>query len=198
MTSKSRLPQEGGFVRGQHIREPFIATVVWGVVLLAVWIIAGLFLYVNPIEERPERSDAIVVLAPNIPTGRLDYAENLMSQGYGSTLVVSVPDDTSGKTPSDICDANRTYRIICFSPDPVTTQGEARAIQRLSGEHAWRTITVVTNDFHVTRARTIIERCYSHKLNMAAVRNDHSLTDWSYRFVYESAAFVKATVHRDC
>jgi hypothetical protein len=147
--------------------------------------------------DLPEESDAVFVLAPILSTGRLEYAESLMPEGNGTTLVVSVPDG-SDESSSDICHANRSYQIICFSPDPVSTQGEARAIQRLSEEYGWHNITVVTNDFHVTRARTMIERCYSYQLNMEAVRGDRSLTGWAYRFVYESAALVKAAVLFGC
>ena len=121
-----------------------------------------------------------------------------MSDGHGTSLVVSMPTDGGGDGSSDICSASRPYRIICFSPDPVTTQGEARAIRRLSEEFKWDSITVVTNDFHVTRAKTIIQRCYSYQLNMAAVRSDLALTDWAYQFLYQSAAFMKAVIRHEC
>ncbi|QHK20147.1 hypothetical protein GU243_10825 [Pseudarthrobacter psychrotolerans] len=174
-----------------------MGALIWGTILFAAWVGVGIFLYMAPAVDLPEESDAVVVLAPILSTGRLDYAESLMPEGNGTTLVVSVPDG-SEEGSSDICHANRSYQIICFTPDPVSTQGEARAIQRLSEEYGWRSITVVTNDFHVTRARTMIERCYPYHLNMAAVRGDRSVTDWAYRFVYESAAFVKDAVLIGC
>jgi hypothetical protein len=191
----SEIDQDG---RGHRVRRPLIASLMSGGTIIWAWLIAGLFLYVDPAVDQPKHSDAVVVLAPTVTTGRLDYAESLMSDGYGSTLVISVPEDPSGNAPTDVCRAKRTYRIICFSPDPVTTQGEARAVRRLSEEHGWRSITVVTNDFHATRARTIIGRCYPHDLNVAAVRHDRSLTDWAYRFVYETAAFVKVVADPGC
>ncbi|MDQ0689871.1 hypothetical protein QF047_000831 [Arthrobacter sp. W4I7] len=122
----------------------------------------------------------------------------LMSQGYATTLVVSVPQQGGDKTSAGICSANRSYEVICFSPDPVTTQGEAKAIKRLSDQHVWQSITVVTDDFHVARSRTLIERCYSNQLYMLAVRNERSLAGWAYRYAYESAAFVKAAVDWRC
>ena len=186
-------------VSSPRLRKALSAALVWGKVLLATWIVAGIFLYVVvPAMDQPERADAIVVLAPILNTGRLEYAEKLMSEGYATTLVVSMPDHASDKGSEDICSASRPYRVICFNPDPVTTQGEAKAIKRLSDQYSWNSVTVVTNDFHVARARTLIERCYSKQLYMAPVRSDRTLVGWVYRFVYESAAFVKVGVQEDC
>lgn len=151
-----------------------------------------------PSVDQPARADAIVVLAPPLPTGRLAYAETLMSEGYADTLVISVPKDSTGVAPTHLCTASHPYKVLCFTPDPVTTQGEARAIQRLAEEHNWHSINVVTNDFHVTRARIVIERCYSHELNMLAARQDSSLMLWAYRFAYETAAFVKVAGEQGC
>lgn len=152
----------------------------------------------DPVVDQAEYSDAVVVLAPPVSTGRLDHAESLMAAGYGRTLAISFPEDGSGAARSDICRVNRPYRVICFSPDPVTTQGEARAIRRLSDEYGWQSINVVTDDFHVTRARIIIGRCYSHNLNMVAYKQDRSLMSWAYRFIYETAAFVKLAGKGGC
>lgn len=185
-------------VSRQRVQKVAAAALVWCSALLGAWILAGFFLYVVPAVDHPEKSDAVVVLAPTVGTGRFELAESLMSDGYGKTLVISKPAGGSGGASSEVCKESRKYPVICFSPDPVTTQGEARAIQSLSEKYGWRRITVVTNDFHIARARTIIERCYSYELNMAAARRDRPITGWLSVFVYESAALVKAAVHREC
>lgn len=193
------VPMQGSLGgRGRRFRGTFIAAIAWVGVVVWAGLLATLFLYVNPAVDKPERSDAVVVLAPPISTGRIDFAERLMAHGYSATLVISVTDEGHGIIPTDLCNANRPYRVICFSPDPVTTQGEARAIQRLSDEHDWESVTVVTNDFHITRARIVIERCYSQELNMLAVRQDRSLLSWAYRIAYETAAFVKVAGDSGC
>lgn len=197
--SPESRPLDGNHSVGRsRSRKPLIVAILWGNILLAAWVIAGIFLYMVPAVDQSERADAVVVLAPILQTGRLEHALGIMSESPGTTLVVSVPKHASDKGSDEICRARRSYQIICFSPEPVTTQGEARAIQRLSEEHGWRSVTVVTNEFHVTRARTIIERCYPHQLNMDPVRRDRSFNGWVYRFVYESAAFVKAAVRYEC
>lgn len=180
--------------RRHRLRNGFIAILVCCIVFLAAWVIAGNFLFANPAVDQPTESDAIIVLAPAAETGRLDHALDLMSEGYSSTLVISAPPDNEGS----ICGADRPYRIICFSPDPVTTQGEARAIQKLSEENGWRTITVVTDDSHVTRARILIARCYSQELNMSASKRELSPSSWAFRFLYESAALVPVALHPSC
>lgn len=179
--------------RRRAVRRRLITILASGVAFLAAWIITGLILFDNPVVDPPTESDAVVVLAPATATGRLTYALGLMTAGYSATLVVSAPGDESS-----ICGAHRPYRIICFRPDPVTTQGEARAIQELSRENGWRRITVVTDDSHVTRARILIARCYPYKLDMSAVRRKLSVSNWSLRFMYESAALMKAAFEPSC
>jgi DUF218 domain len=181
-------------VRRRHlVRNSFIAALVCCDALLVAWAVAGIFLFVNPVVDQATESDAIVVLAPATATGRLDYALGLMSEGYSATLVISAPDDESS-----ICGAHRPYRIVCFSPDPVTTQGEARSIQKLSEENGWRKITVITDDSHVTRARMLIARCYSQELNMSAYGRELSPSRWAFRFLYESAALVTVVLRPSC
>lgn len=184
--------------RRHRIQRCIIRALVWVVVLLAAWVIASFFLIEDPAVDQPKQSDAVVVLAPAVTTGRLDYATKLVSEGYGPVLAISTPVGLSGNPPAEICGAKRPYRVICFEPEPATTQGEARAIERLSDENGWQHITVVTDDSHVSRARTLIARCYSRDLDMAAVEPDLSPINWAYRFVYESAAFVKAAVEWGC
>lgn len=167
-------------------------------ILVGAWAVAGYFLFVNPAVDQPARADALVVLAPPLPTGRLVYAEQLMSDGYADTLVISIAEDRNGVAPTHLCQEGHTYTVLCFTPDPVTTQGEARAIQRLAEEHRWRSINVITNDFHITRARIIIRRCYSQDLQMLAARQNISWQLWVFRGVYETAALVKAGIDKSC
>lgn len=185
-------------VRRHRIQRFIIRALVWVVVLLVAWVVATFFLIEAPAVDQPQQSDAVVVLAPAVITGRLDYATKLVSEGYGPVLVISTPDGMGGNPPADICGANRPYRIICFEPEPATTQGEARAIQRLSDENGWQHITVVTDDSHVSRARTLIARCYTRELDVVAVGPNLSPINWAYRFLYESAAFAKVAVEWGC
>lgn len=171
--------------------------------LAMVWAIAGIFLYVSPPADEPEHADVLFVLGP--PDQRMSYAEQLMQQGYAPTLAVSSPVGKDGRYEADICAAHRPYRIICFNPDPFTTQGEARALRDLSSQYGWKSANVLTAQFHLTRARVIIGRCYGGDLRMVAQRRSLPLVSlarptqsWEYEFVYQTAAFVKVAIHPDC
>lgn len=171
--------------------------------LVMVWAIAGIFLYVVPPADEPAHADVLFVLGP--PDRRIGYAEDLMQQGYAPTLAVSSPVGKDGKYEAAICTANRPYRIICFNPDPFTTQGEARALRELSSRYGWKTANVLTAQFHVTRARVIVGRCYAGDLHMIADRRGLPLVSasnpthsWAYEYVYQTAAFVKVAIHPDC
>jgi uncharacterized SAM-binding protein YcdF (DUF218 family) len=171
--------------------------------LAIFWAIAGIFLYVTPPADEPQHADVLFVLGP--PDQRMVYAEQLMQQGYAPTLAVSSPVGKDGKYEAAICTANRPYRIICFNPDPFTTQGEARALSDLSQRYGWQSANVLTAQFHVTRARVIVSRCYAGDLRMIADRRKLPLVSaskptnsWAYQYVYQTAAFVKAAVHPDC
>lgn len=183
--------------------KPFLVTAAWCLTALLLWAIAGLFLYVVPATDAPRHADVLFVLAP--PNDRMRYAEQLMDQGYADTLAISAPLDENGSLDSSLCNEKRAYRIVCFYPDPVTTQGEARALQSLSREYGWRSANVLTVQFHAARARVILQRCYKGDLSMIAVWQDlpvlsvsNPRSSWAYRYAYETAAFVKVGVNQGC
>jgi len=171
--------------------------------LTLVWAIAGIFLYVVPPADEPAHADVLFVLGP--PDRRIGYAEELMRQGYAPTLAISSPVGKDGRYQAAVCNAHRSYRIICFNPDPFTTQGEARALNDLSNHYGWKSANVLTAQFHMTRSRVLMDRCYRGDLHMIADRRSLPLISfsnptysWSYQYVYQTAAFVKVAIHPDC
>lgn len=185
-----------------HVKQRIVRTAALLTVTVLVWCTLGIFLYVLPVTEGPARADVLLVLAP--AHERIPEAEHLMGQGYAKTLVISAPVVDSISRPP-LCAEKRAYQIICFSPDPVTTQGEARALRSLSEEYGWDSANVLTAQFHVTRARVIMERCYKGNLSMTAFRQSMPVLSlpevngsWAYHFAYESAAFVKVALNPGC
>jgi hypothetical protein len=171
--------------------------------LVIAWVVAGIFLYVVPPADEPAHADVLFVLGP--PDRRIAYAEELMQQGYAPTLAVSSEVGADGKFTAEICGAQRTFRIICFHADPFTTQGEARALEDLSVQYDWKSANVLTAQFHVTRARVIVGRCYRGDLHMVADRRGLPLVSmsnptysWAYQYAYQTAAFVKVAIHPEC
>jgi len=151
-------------------------------------------LFVWPARGMPARVDAIVML--DGPGDRLHTAEALAWQHRAGTLVVSRGSPVYGHGTS--CAARIPgVRVICFNPQPPTTQGEAQFAGRLARQYHWRSIVLVTITPQDTRARIRMERCFSGQVYvMTAPMPRH---DWPYEIAYEWTATIKAlTINRSC
>lgn len=184
-------------------RKILLRSVVLCVTAVLLWASAGFFLFVAPATNEPRYADVLFVLGP--PDERISYAEELMDHGYAGTLAISVTPDDDGNPDPPLCNTLRAYRVVCFVPDPYTTQGEARSLQSISNEYGWETANVLTVQSHVTRSRVIIERCYKGGLSMVAYWQNlpllsfkHPSRSWVYRYAYETAAFVKVALDQEC
>lgn len=198
-TSSFELKNTARSTRPKRLHKFVAFLVVWAL----LWATAGFFLLVIPATDVPKQADVLFVLAP--AGDRVKQAELLMDQDLADTLAISIPLGHEGNPNPAICNERRTYRVVCFSPDPVTTQGEARALRSLSLEYGWKTANVLTMQSHISRARVIIMRCYKEDLRMIAqwqelpvVSLSNPKRSWAYRFAYETAAFVKVATNQGC
>jgi uncharacterized SAM-binding protein YcdF (DUF218 family) len=149
-------------------------------------------LFVVPRSEPPARSDAFVVLGGDTFTIRLEAGVKLAREYPDSTLVVSTPGRT--RCPRGLLPRNR---LICFDPEPSTTQGEARAAAELALTHGWNSMTVVTTADQVWRARLRFSRCWDGDLRV--VQAPTSVWIRIREVPYEMGATVKAEVfQRTC
>jgi len=152
--------------------RPLVALVGLGAVALA-----GLTfpLFVFPATDEPGRGDAVVVFAGG-DGERQDEGLRLVREGVAPVLVIS-----DGGQP----DAPRTrlcrerpagLHLVCLTPDPATTRGEARRFAELADRQGWRSLVLVTSDYHVLRAGLLLGRCYDGRVRRVgtALRNDHS------------------------
>lgn len=177
---------------------------LWCATTLMLWAAAGVAVYSAASGANTLRqADVLFVLGP--PNERVEYAKQLMDEGAADALAISVPRSVDDDSRPPLCDEQRPYRIVCFEPNPFTTQGEARALQRLSRENDWNSAMVLTGQFHVARANVILHRCYEGDLGMLVHAQDLpllSLTNpkrsLAYLYAYETGAFVKAAVNQDC
>ena len=80
--------------------------------------------------------------------------------------------------------------MICFDPNPATTQGEAEFAGRLARRYHWRSIALVTTTPQDTRARLRLERCFSGEVYV--VTAPLPAQDWPHALVYEWGATLKA------
>jgi hypothetical protein len=99
--------------------------------VLMTAVAAGLPVYVHPRVDELRHADAIVILSgPH--HGRYLFGFELAEQGWAPNLVVSNPSGTDNPRLTRYCDEpHARFAVHCFVPDPPTTKGEARQLQRL-------------------------------------------------------------------
>jgi uncharacterized SAM-binding protein YcdF (DUF218 family) len=161
-------------------------------VLVAIVAVASGRLFVWPAQGMPARVDAIVVLGG--PGDRLGKGLELADQDRAPVLAIS----EGLEVPPSLCrPSSQAPRVICFQPDPLTTQGEAQAAARLARQYGWRSIVLVTTPDQDTRARIRFERCFDGGLYV--VTTPLPASQWIYQIAYQWAATVKAlVVQRSC
>ena len=149
-------------------------------------------LFVWPAQGMPAHVSAIVMLAG--PGDRLPAAVRLARAQRAPMLVISRGHDGYGGP----CPARPPHvRLICFEPNPATTQGEAEVVGRLAQRYHWQSVTLVTTRAQDTRARIRVSRCFGGRIYVVAV--SEPWYDWPYQLAYEWAALVKAVaIQRAC
>lgn len=173
-----------------------------------VWLLAGWAVFQHPRTDVPARSDALLVLGPPDRT-RMAEALRLMDAGVAPVLVVANPDtgdlgDASGAVyyarAAQTCagDDGQDYEVICFRPDPSTTQGEAMELRALAEQRGWDHVSVLTYRQHVARSRLLLERCYAGELDVLAFDYPDVPRGHLREFAYQSGGFVKAWLTPGC
>ncbi|WP_084727360.1 YdcF family protein [Rhodococcoides yunnanense] len=165
-------------------------------VVVAIIAALGHPVYVDPVVDQPKHADAIVVLGGSADD-RNSLGLELAEEGYASTLVYSDPYG-SASTLTDICThGSPDFTVECFDPDPGTTRGEGREIRDLARREGWSSIIVVTSTPHISRARYIIDKCWSGDMAFVASTTDRNVFEWAWEYVYQSAGYARA-VFEDC
>jgi hypothetical protein len=170
------------------------------VLLVLAWVGSVYRWLAHPGLDQPTRADAVIVLGPPEENGSLALGESLVGRGLAPQLLVSIAAGQRGPV-GHICAGDRpapVARFACFVPDPTTTRGEAREVARLVGRNGWHTVIVVTSVYHVQRSRMVFDRCYSGRLEMVAPPTEISASRWAYEAVYQSAAFLEASLQGGC
>lgn len=169
------------------------------VVALVVWLVGGYFVVVHPQTEKPTKADAVVVLGSVHANHRLDVGFDLIAKGLAPNMVVSVGATDTKAMRSYACNrAIPNVTIFCFTPDPGTTRGEAEELQRLTVQHGWKKVIVVTSTYHVSRARYIFGRCFHGTIEMVAARHGIGFSTWAFQYLYQTGAYLKAFTESGC
>jgi uncharacterized SAM-binding protein YcdF (DUF218 family) len=170
------------------------------VAVVLVWLIGGYFVIVSPKVNQPTHADAVVVLGSVHVNGRLQEGLELVNQGLADNLVLSVGPSDYQAMRGYACNGQDTdAKVICFTPDPSTTRGEAEEVHRLAEQNGWKKIIVVTSTFHVSRARYIFGRCFDGSIEMVGTSTGGiSLGTWAYEYLYQTAGYLKAFAESGC
>ncbi|MDU0367082.1 YdcF family protein [Microbacterium sp. KSW4-17] len=157
--------------------------------------IAGLPVFVFPPPGDPGDASLVYVIGPP-QQERLDLARTLRDADRPVPLLISVSDSGTGHGEArfdaaalDVC---RRRGVTCETPDPFTTAGESRLLDRYDATHESGKTVVVTFTPHVARTRYIFAKCSAADVTVVGVDTDLTLFDWVFQYAYQSAAFVKA------
>jgi uncharacterized SAM-binding protein YcdF (DUF218 family) len=150
-------------------------------------------LFVFPARGLPARVDAIVVLGGS--GDRLDLGLQLAREDRAPYLVLSLG---LPWVPPGICQQHvGPAQVICFHPDPDTTQGEAEGASQIAKQHGWQSIALVTTRDQVWRAHLRFERCYPGQIY--GVGSAVPWYDWPHEIIYQWAGTYKAEItQRSC
>lgn len=194
VTDRSKLVRRSRGIPNRWRRLPRTLRVVLGTAVALALIVTILTarLLVWPAQGPPTHVSAIVMLAG--PGVRLPVALQLADERRATVLVVSQGHDGYGSQcpprPSGL-------QLICFDPVPPTTRGEAEYIGRLAKKYHWTSVVVVTSRPQATRARILMERCFTGAVYSAT--GPLPMGSWPYQVVYGWAALAKALfVDRAC
>jgi uncharacterized SAM-binding protein YcdF (DUF218 family) len=186
----------------RRILTAFEALVAVVTVLLVDMGISGYLMFTNATEDPLQKADAIIVLGGE-HDGREDYAISLARQGLARTVVISNPYGDGDPVMKRVCTSTTRVEVICRSPEPMTTRGEAAMMRQLADQRSWNKIIVLSWRYHLPRARLIFRQCFSDEPGatvMAAVprRYQYSLLGWEFVYAYQWGGLAKALAQGEC
>jgi hypothetical protein len=173
--------------RGRHPRRPrrLHVLIAVGAGLVAAYFGITLAYFVESTLGVVPRPQVVVVL---------DGYGNRDARGIAIALADHVPTLAVSWPPYASCPPPRSdLLILCFVPNPVSTQGEARAVARLARLHHWNRLVVVAGTTQIVRARLYLERCYSGRIAFNGV-DPTGFFDWMYEIGYSQIALARALV----
>ncbi len=170
-------------------RHPFVIAGLLVVALVVVFVALTLRLFVYPATNAPAHVGAIVVLG-GVPDGE-QRGVALARAGDAHILAVSQADEPCPGAITGV-------RIICFTPRPFTTQGEARFMGGLARDDRLHSMIVVSLTPQATVARVRFERCFSGRILIVPVE-PASRRNWIDLLFKEWGSLGKALVlQRSC
>lgn len=131
---------------------------------------------------------------------RLERALEFVHEGSAAVLVI--PNGTVAKWPdaNELCnDSNLPIEVLCPTPEPDNTRGEAQIIGSIAEDRGWSTILMVTSDYHVNRAAALLDHCFDGQVFTSAAPSDEEFRRRVRRAAHEWLGNVEARLlNRHC
>lgn len=167
------------------------------VLVLVVVVTARLFVW--PTTDGIGNPDAVVLFVGGRGE-RLDTALQAMAEDDIANLVI--PNGNVARWPeaNELCrEPQKGFRVWCPVPRPDTTRGEARVIGDLAKGQGWHQITMVTSDYHLTRARVLLSRCFDGEIHAVTADSGLGVLARGIRIAHEWVGLARARVlDRSC
>ncbi|WP_161965061.1 hypothetical protein [Ornithinimicrobium cerasi] len=169
---------------------------------LVGWVAVCVDVLVHPEVDPVGAVDAVYVIGP-VET-RIEETLALMDRGVAPVLLAttSVNPDSGQTYATDHCGlVTDRYAVECVLPEPYTTRGEAQVLGEEAAYRGWDRVAVLTSTPHAARTRLLMERCTDPDVQVllwTVEDGERGLRGWLGAFVYQSAAWVKTQVVRDC
>ena len=166
---------------------------------LTLWLVIALQLFVNVDPLSVHRTDAVIMLG-GAASERLPVARQFQADFHVPVLVISHTDTFGNRAADEACNSAvfPNAAVICFRPPDLDTRGEALAISGLVKANGWKSVTVVTSSYHLTRAGRLIGQCTTADVQMVASHPDLDLGQWLRRFVIETGGLIDASLRPQC
>lgn len=156
--------------------------------------------FLFPPQDGPGESDAVLVIA-GASDGRHELGAQLIKDGVSENFVVSNSSGAEDKVGYAHCNGDSrpasAAETWCMKSDPVTTTGEALAIDKLASQEGWTSVTAVTDRPHNHRVRTNLERCTDLEYSVVSI-DDFNVTRAPARIAREIGGFIKFWVSNPC
>jgi uncharacterized SAM-binding protein YcdF (DUF218 family) len=164
-----------------------------------LWLVVAVQLFVNVDPLGVHRTDAVIMLG-GAASERLPMAQRLQEELGAPVLVLSHTDTPGNATADDVCNT-ATFphaSLVCFRPGGMDTRSEADIIAELAETNGWKSVTVVTSSYHVTRAGRLIGQCTTADVQMVASHPALSPGQWLRRFVIETGGLIDVSLRPEC
>ena len=153
---------------------------------------ARLFVW-PPTSRAPTRADAVMLLSGG-RGDRLPVARALVERGVADVLVIPHGERVDWPDARALCLGRNTFEVVCPTPSPDSTQGEARALASLARDRGWKNVVVVTSRYHMTRARIVVPRCTTANIHVVGSTSSAGLFNEARHVAHEWGGLVHALV----